>query len=31
MEVWEIFGLLYQEIDSWYKNQEPLIPTIITW
>ena len=29
MEVLKIFGLWDQEIDSWFTNQEPLIPTLI--
>ena len=29
MEVSQIFGLWNQEIDSWFTNHEPLIPTMI--
>ena len=28
MEVLKIFGLWDQEIDSWFTNHEPLIPTL---
>ena len=28
MKVLQIFGLWDQEIDSWFTNHEPLIPTL---
>ena len=28
MEVLQIFGSTDQEIDSWFMNHEPLIPTL---
>ena len=29
MEVLQIFGLWDQEIDLWFMNNEPLIPTLV--